>query len=133
VTFNSNTVINNPNSDPTTLQLYLKGTPLGTAPRNQSPLTVDNNPFDTFVSFDSNSLSSGMVIYAPNSQVTLNSNSEVTGAIAAGKVSMDSNTKVHGDDLAKNIVSGIVTGLAERQGWVECTPTATGATPDSGC
>jgi hypothetical protein len=133
VLFNSNAVVNNPNSDPTTAQLYLKGTPLGTAPRNQSPLTVDNNPFDTWVRLDSNFFSSGMVIYAPNSEVTLNSNSRVIGAIAAGKVHMDSNSIVDGNDLAKNIVAGVITGLAQREGWVECTPTPTGATPDSGC
>jgi hypothetical protein len=117
VTLQNNASILNINSDPTTFQLYVTG----------SPTT------STFVDFKNNFTPKvNMAIYAPYSLVTLENNTDLVGAIAAGQVFLQNNSKVTADSRTGGIGSAATSLLYRRQSWVECT-TSSGATPDGGC
>jgi hypothetical protein len=71
-------------------------------------------------------------IYAPNSQVTMSGNGEVTGAVSAKSVRMSGSSQVTADDRALSIGEEPLQ-IYRRQAWVECTPTQRGSAPDGGC
>ncbi len=73
-----------------------------------------------------------MTIYAPNSEVHFDSNTDFVGAISAKEVSFDSNTTVTWDDAAANVQTPVVFPILREGVYRECSPPATPvAGPDS--
>src|SRR5919109_2794332 len=118
VTLQNNGSILNLNGDPTTLQLYVTGSPtIGT--------TVEfKNNFDPQVN---------MALYAPNSYVVLQNNTYIVGAIAAGQVFLQNNSRVVADGRTDGIGNDNTVPLFKLQRWSECTSKPTGSAPDAGC
>jgi Tfp pilus assembly protein PilX len=114
-TLSGNVTWNNPNDDPTTLQIYVYGW---------------NNGQNT-VSFDGNSGLFWGVLYAPQSTVTLNGNAGLDGAIAAAVVNMNGNA-FNWDSRASTLSAG-TNGLYYRTAWVQCAATYSSSSPGSGC
>jgi type II secretory pathway pseudopilin PulG len=115
----NSSLITNQNTNASSLQIYLLGSPSK----------------QTSVSF-SNSSSSDLrlVIYAPLSQVTLSNSVQLTGAIAAKSVSLSNSVKLTFDTSVSNIQTTSVTPLFRPQQYRECTPSATAGTgPAQGC
>jgi hypothetical protein len=113
----SSSEIDNVSGDPSMLQIYAVGS-------NTIPTTVElNNKHDT-----------AMTIYAPNSAVTYDNQSEFLGAVAARQVSMRNNSGITYDARAGSIVSGTTPlPVYQRQSWVECARTRGSGAPDAGC
>jgi hypothetical protein len=108
----------NMNSDPTAVQLYVAGSP--TIP---TTLRYENN-FQQALN---------MVIYAPQSSVTLDNFTHIQGAVAAKTVTLNNNTEIRWDSRVGDIAVDGLKPLLRRQAWKECTVQAAGAAPDAGC
>lgn len=118
VTLANQSGILNLNADPTTLQLYLVGSP-------SIPTTLD---FAN--SFESTML---MSIYAPYSTVFLHNSITITGAVAAASVPMQNGATINYDQRVGNIKGGGIPVYRSSSRWVECTSTPPAAAVDSGC
>jgi type II secretory pathway pseudopilin PulG len=118
VSLRNSSGILNLNSDPTTLQLYMVGSP----------------SIATTLDF-SNSFSSTMLmsIYAPYSTVNLANPVNITGAIAAASVLMQNSATVTYDSRVGGITGGGIPVYRSTRQWIECTSTPTGPAVDSGC
>jgi hypothetical protein len=110
--------IRNLNSDPATVQFYMMG-----SSTSETKLDYDNN-FQTTVN---------MLIYAPQSSVSFENYTSITGAVAAKKVSLENNTSVIWHESADDVTIDGLLPLFRRQAWVECTTNVTGTAPDAGC
>jgi hypothetical protein len=108
----------NMNSDPTTVQLYVAG-----SATRDSAVDYDNN-FQTAVN---------MVIYAPQSDVTLSNHTHFIGAVAAKSVVLQNNTEIKSHESIGGISVDGLKPLFKRQSWTECTSRNPGAAPDAGC
>jgi hypothetical protein len=108
----------NLNADPTTLQLYMVGSP----------------NIDTTLDF-ANSFTSTMLmsIYAPYSTVYLHNSVHITGAVAAAAVPIQNDSSITYDSRVGNIKGGGIPVYRSTRKWVECTSTPTDATVNSGC
>ena len=108
----------NLNSDPTTLQLYMVGSP-------SIATTLDL----------SNSFSSTMLmsIYAPYSTVDLANSVNITGAIAAMSVPIQNSSSVTYDSRVGSITGGGIPVYRSTRKWIECTSMPTSTPVDSGC
>jgi hypothetical protein len=108
----------NMNTDPTTVRLYVAGSP-----------TVD-----TSVSYENNfETTVNMVIYAPQTEVTFTNHTHIVGAVAAKSVMLENNTEIRWHERVGDISVDGLKPLFQRQNWTECTVTNSGATPDAGC
>jgi hypothetical protein len=118
VSLKNSSGILNLNSDPTTLQLYLVGSP-------SIPTTVEFG----------NSFASTMLIaiYAPYSTVFLSNSVSITGAVAAESVPIQNNSSITYDPRVDNITGGGIPVYRSTQKWVECTSAPPGAAVNSGC
>lgn len=110
----SNSTINNLNDDPQALQIYVEGS---------LPVELNSNA--------SSEISTA--IYAPESVVTLKSNTSLLGGIVGKKVTMDSNSRVIYDPRIADIVTDGVFPLMSRKAYRECQNPPPSAVPDSGC
>lgn len=125
LTLNSNAKIQPTGSDPTSLAMLVVG-----SPNRNTRITLNSNAFlfnceQTFV------------LYAPLTDLTLNSNIDVCGGVAAKSILVNSNAEIRAGGIADNWeLPGADTGPAhygEPQHFIECTPVPTGSSPDSGC
>ena len=100
------------------LQLYFAGS-------SAIPTSVDFN----------NSHETALTIYAPNSSVNLANMTTLTGGIIAKKVTMTNSASVTWDARAGSFSVGALPLLQiyKLQSWTECSTTASGSSPDSGC
>jgi hypothetical protein len=106
---------------PASLQLLVVGS-------SNPSVTSDN------LEFNSNSTSTmPVVIYAPNSHVKLDSNSNLLGAVAAQSISLDSNAKITSDASAAGLELPVPLHY-ENPTFVECASTPAPPTaPSSNC
>ena len=91
---------------------------------------------ETHARFDSNAAATEIkfTLYAPYSEVTLNSNVSFHGAFAASQMKMDSNAQVIYDDSVEAIQNPAIYPQLRGKRWVECTRAPTTANQqDSGC
>jgi hypothetical protein len=120
VSVRNNAAIVNMNTDPTTLQLYVVGSP-------DKATTVDfSNGVD---------LATGMMmaIYAPYSTVTLSNNVSLTGAIAARSLVLQNNASLTYSDRIADITTGSPLRLYRSAEYRECAGDQQTTAIDSGC
>lgn len=108
----------NLNTDPTTLQLYMLGSP--------STPTL----FDFANAFASTML---ITIYAPYSTVYLHNSVRITGAVAAASVPIQNNSSITYDQRVGDITGGGIPVYRSTRKWVECSSVPPGAAVNSGC
>ena len=118
VTLRNNTGIVNLNSDPRTLQLYVAG----------STSTATSVSFEN--SFDSSMI---MVVYAPDSTVSMTNHLDIVGAVAAKSFQMQNNTSLTYHERVGDITTGSTIRVYNAEDYVECTTEQTDPTYDSGC
>ena len=116
--FRNNTGIVNLNSDPTTFQIRVAG----------SPTAATSVSFEN--SFDASMI---MAVYAPQSTVSMHNNLSLIGALAGKHVHMQNNTQLTYHERIGDIASGSSIRVYNDQDYVECTTAATGSLPDDGC
>jgi type II secretory pathway pseudopilin PulG len=118
VSLQNSSGILNLNSDPTTLQLYMVGSP-------SIPTTLDF----------ANSFASTMLIaiYAPYSTVFLRNSVSITGAVAAASVPIQNSSSITYDPRVGNIVGGGIPVYRSTRKWVECSSTPPDTAANSGC
>jgi hypothetical protein len=110
--------ITNNNSDPTTLQFFVRGSTSTTTRVN-----IKNNT--------ANSAATPMMIYAPNSEVILENHAGIFGGIVGKTVDLKNNVTFTFDPNA--LPPPQSTALVyQPSGHRECSPQPSGA-PDSGC
>jgi Tfp pilus assembly protein PilX len=115
---NNATIVNETN-DPAMLQLYVEG----------------STAQSTSVAFRNNSGAGqdmDLVVYAPNSNLVVENNGNLRGAVAAKSILIDNNGKVTWDDRA-SVVTMSTAAIYQRQAWQECAVQAAGPAPDAGC
>ena len=112
-------------------------TPTPGTPASIALLFVGSSSRETIVNFNSNTAAnescvSNFILYAPRSDVTLNSNSTYCGALGAKELELDSNARVlqHGDASSYQLPN--TPPHYELTRFVECTSSAT-ASPSTGC
>ncbi len=116
IRLDSNSRIVNSSGDPTRLQVYVMGSGA--------------------VNFNSNFQNSNlpMLLYAPNSTVSFNSNVNIVGSVAANRVSLDSNASIQYDSRSTSVVIPGTGSDLERLQFVECTTEPVDPEdPGSGC
>jgi hypothetical protein len=118
VSLENNSGILNLNSDPTTLQVYMVGSPF-----IPTTLTFANSFASTML----------MAIYAPYSTVSLQNSVAITGAIAAASVPIQNDSSVTYDPRVGNITGGGIPVYRSTRNWVECSSTPPSAAVNSGC
>jgi hypothetical protein len=108
----------NLNTDPTTLQLYMLGSP-------STPTLLDF----------ANAFASTMLItiYAPYSTVYLHNSVSITGAVAAASVPIENDSSITYDQRVGDITGGGIPVYRSTRKWVECSSVPPGAAVNSGC
>jgi hypothetical protein len=120
VSVRNNSSIVNLNSDPTTLQLYVVG----------SPTQATSVDFSNGVDIETEML---MAVYAPYSTVTMRNNTSLTGAIAAKQLVLQNNASLIYHDRIGDITTGSQVRLYRDDEYIECSNAPTAAAVDSGC
>jgi type II secretory pathway pseudopilin PulG len=110
--------ITNNNTDPTTLQFYVLG-----SPTTETIVNIKNNTV--------NSAATPMMLYAPNSTVSLENNAKIMGGLVGKTVTIKNNVQFNYDPSAIT-PSGSDALIYQPTQHRECSPVAPGA-PDSGC
>jgi hypothetical protein len=118
VRLRNNSGIVNLNTDPRTLQLYIAG----------STTTPTSASFEN--SFDSSMI---MVVYAPNSTISMTNHLDLVGAVAGKAVQMQNNTSLTYHERIDDISTGSTMRVYNDEEYVECTSELTGTAYDSGC
>jgi hypothetical protein len=120
VSVQNDAAVLNMNTDPTTLQLYVVG----------SPTIATNVEFSNGID-----LPTGMVmaIYAPYSTVTLRNNVSLTGAIAARSIVLENHASLIYSDRIADITTGSLLRLYRGAEYRECSGGQETAAIDSGC
>jgi type II secretory pathway pseudopilin PulG len=118
IVLNNLSGIVNLNSDPTTMQLYLVGSPT-------IPTKIDfANAFASTIL---------MSIYAPYSMIWLHNSVHLKGALAAKSIPMENDSSITFDPRESSITGGIVSVYRSSRKWIECSSSPTGPALDSGC
>jgi hypothetical protein len=73
------------------------------------------------------------VVYAPLTDVEMNSNSTYCGALAAKKLHLDSNADIRTDALSQGFTIPPTAAHYTFDRFVECTATTTASSPNAGC
>jgi hypothetical protein len=120
VSVRNDAAIVNMNTDPTTLQLYVVGSP-------DKATTVD---FSNGIDFATGMV---MAIYAPYSTVTMSNNVSLTGAIAARSLVLQNNASLTYSDRIADITTGSPLRLYRSAEYRECGSDQETAAIDSGC
>lgn len=115
----NNATIINPSRDPTALVIYVYGGSGGND-GSSGEVNIQNNA-ELF-----------LTLYAPHSNVKIENNGSVHGAIAGEEVELENNLLFEWDERDSTLKTGTV-GNYYRSNWAECTPTATAGNPESGC
>ena len=114
---NSNTKITNTSGDPTSAAF----------------LMVGSETISTIAQLNSNShVNIDLILYAPLTDLILDSNSTFRGALAGKSVSVNSNATIESDNRVSDFEVPIRT-IFEAGRYVECAGGGPGTTPDSGC
>ena len=114
--FRNNSGIVNLNTDPTTLQFRVAG----------SPTAATSVSFEN--SFDSTMI---MAVYAP-STVTMQNQVSLVGALAGKEVRMQNNTQLTYHERIADIATGSSIRVYQAEAYVECTTIVTGSDPADG-
>jgi hypothetical protein len=115
-----NSSIVNANGDPTTLQVFIAGSPTKTS---SIDMQQTGDPTQDMV----------MAIYAPLSTVNIVNTVHMKGSIVAKKIELQNNIVLTYDNRVTDITALNSPRLFQDAEWVECTVNATGAAPESGC
>jgi hypothetical protein len=112
-------------------------TATGGGPANAALLFVGSPTRQTNILLNSNtsiagSCSQNFVIYAPRTDITINSNATYCGAVAGKTLHLDSNARIYTDDSASNFVLPNTAAHYALDRFVECASSATGQ-PEAGC
>ena len=112
-------------------------TATGGTPSNVALMFVGSETSETSIHLNSNTQVAGaceqnFVIYAPRTDVVLDSNSIYCGAVAAKSLYMDSNTVIYNDAGAKTFNLPNTAPHYEPSAFVECS-SAEESPPDAGC
>jgi hypothetical protein len=111
-------------------------TAIGGGPANVALMFVGSSSRTTRIHLDSNSSAGGceqnFVIYAPRTDIDLDSNATFCGAIAGKSLHMDSNARIFLDSGASNFILPATAAHYELDRFVECDVTA-GSSPDGRC
>jgi type II secretory pathway pseudopilin PulG len=110
--------ITNHNTDPTTLQFFVRG-----AADKLTRVNIKNNT--------ANSSATPFMLYAPNSEVILENHARIVGGIVGKTVDLKNNVTFNYDPNAAT-PTGSTALVYQPSGHRECSPVPTGA-PDSGC
>jgi hypothetical protein len=116
----NNGLIQNLNTSPATLQLYVAG-----STSVSTTVTIGNN--------GSSGAGTTLFVYAPNSVVSLTNNVHVTGSVIAKSITFENNTTIVYDESVKSLLSGSPIPIYTQETYKECASEPTGAEPDSGC
>lgn len=87
----------------------------------------------TSVDLPTNGASNPMGIYAPLSTVVMKNGVQFTGAVVAKTLDIKNNASFTWDSRINNLLSGSNIRFYQAGVYKECTNTATGTAPDSGC
>jgi Tfp pilus assembly protein PilX len=109
----------NQTSDPAMLHLYVEGS------STQSTNVYFRNNSETGENMS-------LVVYAPNSNLEINNNGYLYGAVAAKRITVENNASLIWNPQMASI-SMDTQLLFQRQVWTECAVSASGSAPDSGC
>jgi hypothetical protein len=120
VTVSNNGLIQNLNTNPATLQLYV----LGSTSINTTVAIANNG---------STGAGTTLFVYAPNSVATLAENSYVTGSVIAKSIVFDNNAHIVYDASVKSLASGSTIPIYSQETYKECASQPSGTVPDSGC
>jgi hypothetical protein len=112
-------LIQNLNTSPATLQLYVAG----------------STSVDTSVTIGNSGSSAGTIlfVYAPNSVVSLTNNVHVTGSVIAKSITFGNHATIVYDESVEDLLSGSPIPIYTQDTYKECASEPTGAEPDSGC
>lgn len=108
---NSAAIVNQ-NGDPVTLQIYALG---------GSPVTLENRTV------------ANMVVYAPESTITLGNRARIVGAVAGRQVTMDNNVDITYHSSVANLTTTALFPLYRRERYRECPPSTTATSFVAGC
>jgi Tfp pilus assembly protein PilX len=128
-------------SEPLTINSNSKIQPTGSAATQLALLVVGSPSKETRMTLNSNAILFGcdqaFVLYAPRTDLTINSNTHICGATATKSILVNSNSTITATSTAEEWeLPGADEGpsyYGEPHDFIECSPTPTGATPDSGC
>ena len=120
VSVTNNGLIQNLNTGPATLQLYVVG-----STSVNTTVTIGNN--------GSSGAGTTLFVYAPNSAATLDNNSYLTGSVIAKSITFGNNARITYDASVKSLASGSSTPIYSQETYKECASAQTGTAPDSGC
>jgi type II secretory pathway pseudopilin PulG len=115
VAFQPGFAIENPNTNATSLQIYVYDGSGGT-------IKFENNSSSAFYG----------TIIAPYSKIEFKSNGEFVGGIEANEVALNNNFKFKWEAKAKDLKKEEKPRY-QRKTWSECPPTYTGTNPQAGC
>jgi hypothetical protein len=112
-------LIQNLNTSPATLQLYVAG----------------STSANTTVTIGNSGSSAGTIlfVYAPNSVVSLTNNVHVTGSVISKSITFGNHATVVYDESVEDLLSGSPIPIYTQETYKECASEPTGAEPDSGC
>jgi hypothetical protein len=112
-------LIQNLNTSPATLQLYVAG----------------STSVETNVTIGNNGSSAGTIlfVYAPNSVVSLTNNVHVTGSVIAKSITFGNHATIVYDESVESLLTGSLVPIYTQDTYKECASEPTGAEPDSGC
>lgn len=113
-------LIQNLNTSPATLQLYVAG-----STSVNTTVTIGNS--------GSSGAGTTLLVYAPNSAVTLENNVFVTGTVISKSITFGNNAEIVYDASVKDLSSGSTTPIYTQETYKECASEPTGSAPDSGC
>jgi type II secretory pathway pseudopilin PulG len=120
VSVRNDSSIVNMNTDPTTLQVYVVGSPT-------TPTSVD---FSNGVSLASDLV---IALYAPYSTVSLRNNVRITGTIAARQLELSNSATLTYDSRIEDITTGSPLRLYRGELYKECANDQVGSVVDSAC
>ena len=115
---NSATILNL-NSDPTTFQLMVVG-----SPDIATEVALDNVDFAADVV---------MAVYAPYSTIRVQGAGHLVGAVAARSIDLRNSSQITYHERIADITTGNPLRLFKPEHYIECTAAPTGSTPESGC
>ena len=116
----NNGLIQNLNTSPATLQLYVAG-----STSVNTTVTIGNN--------GSSGAGTILFVYAPNSVASLDNNVYVTGSVIAKSITFGNNARITYDPSVKSLASGSSTPIYTQETFKECANEPATAVPDSGC
>ncbi len=113
----NNATIRNINEDSSYLQIYM----MGGTPEQSNRAKIENNA-DV----------AEFVLYAPFTELTLDNNATITGAVVTRRVYLNNNSRITYDPNSTSITES-TTGVYQYQKFVECTPVNSGSGPGDDC